>query len=192
MRNRRRTTPLTQSNRSAGRRKKKAKSKAARNAPLVGSRSVLRKTCEVCGETLKSGRKRFCSKCRDVGSRKGLAVAKRKLREKREAGTDPAHGGEAARKRGIKSAAMQRANFEWEKKHGSEVDPSQFEREIAPHLDRILLSALVKATGLSQPYCAKIRRGAKVPHPRHWEAIRKLGQRATRPPLRSRGGSPRE
>ena len=30
---------------------------------------------------------------------------------------------------------------------------------------------LAKATGLSISYCALIRRGERVPHPRHWRAL---------------------
>jgi hypothetical protein len=30
---------------------------------------------------------------------------------------------------------------------------------------------LMDATGLSQRYCWLIRRGERVPHPRHWEAL---------------------
>jgi hypothetical protein len=41
-------------------------------------------------------------------------------------------------------------------------------------LATVSLAAMMRATGLSRPYCAKIRRGAQVPHPRHWEALAQM------------------
>jgi hypothetical protein len=32
----------------------------------------------------------------------------------------------------------------------------------------------MRATGLSRTYCGMIRRGVRVPHQRHWEALREL------------------
>jgi hypothetical protein len=43
-----------------------------------------------------------------------------------------------------------------------------------PKLDALSLSAIARATGLSLAICSRIRAGARVPHPRHWEALRKL------------------
>ena len=47
------------------------------------------------------------------------------------------------------------------------------------------LSELIRATGLSLPYVSQIRRGEKVPHPRHWPgfaaamgALRHVGSRS--------------
>jgi hypothetical protein len=38
-------------------------------------------------------------------------------------------------------------------------------------IQNVPLSRLVKATGLSLRYVSQIRRGEKVPHPRHWQAL---------------------
>ena len=66
------------------------------------------------------------------------------------------------------------AEAEWETEHPKALDPDFFAREIRPQLADVTLAAIVRATGLSQPYCAMIRRGERVPHPRHWEALRAL------------------
>ena len=58
--------------------------------------------------------------------------------------------------------------------HPGQRDEAWFKREIAPKLDGFSLKAIGKATGLSLAACSRIRAGAKVPHPRHWEALRKL------------------
>lgn len=91
---------------------------------------------------------------------------------RRQAGADPAHGGKAAHRRGKRNAARLRANAAWERTNSGGFDPDAFAREIGSKLPAISLAVLMKATGLSRPYCAMIRRGACVPHPKHWEALR--------------------
>jgi hypothetical protein len=59
---------------------------------------------------------------------------------------------------------------------GTIVNPELFAREILPGLQRVPLSDLVRATGLTQGYLSQIRRGEKVPHPRHWPALALFGQ----------------
>jgi hypothetical protein len=44
-------------------------------------------------------------------------------------------------------------------------------REILPAIQALPLSDLVRATGLTHSYLSKVRRGEKVPHPRHWPAL---------------------
>jgi hypothetical protein len=46
-----------------------------------------------------------------------------------------------------------------------------FAREILPGLPRVPLSELARATGLTAGYLSQIRRGAKIPHPRHWPVL---------------------
>jgi hypothetical protein len=82
---------------------------------------------------------------------------------------DPAHGGRAAQARGAKNAEHQRANHAW---GGGECDPVVFTSEILPRLENVAVPDLATATGLSEVYCSLIRLGKKVPHPRHWEALR--------------------
>jgi hypothetical protein len=40
------------------------------------------------------------------------------------------------------------------------------------------IQQLVAATGLSDHYCSLIRLGKKVPYARHWDALRRLTERA--------------
>ena len=80
----------------------------------------------------------------------------------------------AARRRGKRNAATLRANVAWERRQTDAFDPGIFAGEIGPKLRAVSLAAMMRATGLSRPYCAMIRRGARVPHARHWEALRAL------------------
>jgi hypothetical protein len=63
----------------------------------------------------------------------------------------------------------------WERRQTEIFDPGTFASEIGPKLQAVSLAAMMRATGLSRPYCAMIRRGARIPHARHWEALRALG-----------------
>ena len=82
---------------------------------------------------------------------------------------DPAHGGHAAEIRGRKNAEHQAAVRAWT---GERPEPAVFEAEILPELRRVPIAELVEASGLSEHYCSLIRLGKKVPHPRHWDALR--------------------
>jgi hypothetical protein len=55
------------------------------------------------------------------------------------------------------------------------VDVGEFQRNIAPKLRDVSIKALVAATGLSVVYCRQLRLGKRVPHARHWDALRRVG-----------------
>jgi len=59
---------------------------------------------------------------------------------------------------------------EWDEKH-AQPDPNEFVRAILPSLLGVPIQRMVEATGLSLRYCSLIRRGLRVPHPRHWSAF---------------------
>jgi len=86
-------------------------------------------------------------------------------------GNDATHGNDAAAKRGATTAKRKRELREWEEKHGTLLDLSAFDREILPLIRNVSLTELARATGLSRRYVSVIRRGEKVPHPRHWTSF---------------------
>jgi hypothetical protein len=45
-------------------------------------------------------------------------------------------------------------------------------------LEGIPVVAMAAATELSEIYCQAIRSGRATPHPRHWEALRELAEKA--------------
>jgi hypothetical protein len=106
--------------------------------------------------------------------------ATKALAQARADGRDPAHGGAAGRKRSRSITERNREVKEWDEAH-ERPDPEVFRREILPDLQGIPLKRLAEATGLSNPYCSMIRRGAYTPHPRHWGALRSLGSQANQP-----------
>ena len=71
---------------------------------------------------------------------------------------------------------------EWKREHPEGVvhDRGWFLRKLMPKLDHLPLSAIANVTGLSLAACSRYLTGARVPHPRHWEALRKLLSRDAR------------
>lgn len=162
-------TPLTGENRSLGRppRPKKPASQGGRRPNC----------CERCGTPLKKGR-RFCEPClgllQNSHLKEMVGRAHEQLATLRHEGVDPAHGGEAASKRGESVAVNNRKSYEWNRTN-ARLDPRIFSEEILPILRDVTLSVMSEATGLSKGYCSFIKRGIKVPHERHWDTMRDLG-----------------
>jgi hypothetical protein len=67
------------------------------------------------------------------------------------------------------------ANRAWDRDRGP-GDPQEYRESILPGLAAVPLRVLVAATGLSASACSKIRNGKKIPHARHWEALRKVSK----------------
>ena len=47
----------------------------------------------------------------------------------------------------------------------------RFTAEVLPKLEAVSARGLSSATGLSVSYCAEVKRGERVPHPRWWAAL---------------------
>ncbi len=164
------TTPLTQSNRRAA----LAPARAEKANPTPHRAFGLALGCEVCGsDDVQRGRRR-CEACLSDHYSEAIGRASSKLRQRRRAGDDPAHAGNAAAKRSKSAVANRKANLAWERENGSSADPEVFLRKIQPKLAALRLGDLTQATGLSEPYCSLIRQGKRVPHQRHWETLRRL------------------
>jgi hypothetical protein len=73
--------------------------------------------------------------------------------------------------RGEAVAEGHRRNRSWAREHPGQRDEAWFRRAIAPKLDAFTLKEMGKATGLSLAACSRVRSGAKVPHPRHWDRL---------------------
>lgn len=98
------------------------------------------------------------------------------LDARRAAGSDPAHTPDANREKGERNTAHRAAAERWAAEATGAVDEAAFARDVLPRLQGVPLSAMMQATGLSIRYCSLIRRGERVPHPRHWEGLWVLGR----------------
>jgi hypothetical protein len=63
--------------------------------------------------------------------------------------------------------------YEWNQEH-TPVPGSVFVEEFLPGIQNVSINDLANATGLTPGYCSFIRRGLKIPHQRHWAALRTL------------------
>jgi len=171
-------TLLTQSRRSEGR-------AAVRTAapPAPPKRLTTTTACRGCGVILDDPSTHYCEacfpECRTEQTEAFSEAGRAKMAELRAAGKDPSAGGRNAEIRAAKLKERWAAQREWDKE-GSQADPEVFRREILPQLQSVSLSKLAEMSGLSVQYCGLIRRGLKVPHPRHWESLRN-GSRGSTP-----------
>ena len=176
------TTPLTQANRSAGRdglrKKRLATTTPGDNRSGV---ATLPRTCPGCGSSLRHPSHVFCDECRPdahaeqvAGTFTGAGLTT--LAGLRASGTDPAHGGDAGRRRGERNAAHVAAAMTWEQDDDGRtpIDADTFTSDILPRLQGVPLRVMAITTGLSEGYCSFVRRGLRVPHQRHWEALARL------------------
>lgn len=82
-------------------------------------------------------------------------------------------GREARRKLRAKNSQRMDEAWEWDRKH-TRPNPEVFVQEILPLIQGVPLRRIATATGLSRHYCSLIRRGLRLPHPRHWDALHSL------------------
>jgi hypothetical protein len=105
---------------------------------------------------------------------RAIEAARKVLAAQTAAGNDPRRSADVNRARGEAISDGHRRNRGWAREHTGQRDEAWFKREIVPKLDAFSLKEIGKAAGLSLAACSRIRAGAKVPHRRHWEALREL------------------
>ena len=173
----RQPTPLTGTNRSAGRRS--SVRRGSRTSAEAGGSMLT--TCADCGASV-PGNRRLCDQClpavRAEQAAGFVASGNARLAELRAGGATPGIGGEAAVMRGAKVAASRAAAHKWEGEHAVSRHPDEFRRDVLPHLAGMTPSAVAAATGMSRAYCATILRGERVPHARWWRALQGLARPA--------------
>jgi CRISPR-associated endonuclease Cas1 len=144
-------------------------------APTVEARPSSPIACAMCGEPVLKRRRRHCEACvpkarREHGLR-AIEAARKALAVQTAGGNDPRRSAAVNRARGEAISEGHRRNRSWAREHPDQRDEAWFKREIAPKLDAFSLKEIGHATGLSLAACSRIRAGATVPHPRHWEAL---------------------
>jgi hypothetical protein len=129
----------------------------------------------MCGEPVLKRRRRHCQACMPKARRehglRAIEAARKALAVQSAAGNDPRRGAAVNRARGEAISEGHRRNRSWAREHPGERDEAWFKREIAPKLDAFTLAEIAAATGLSLAACSRIRTGARVAHPRHWEGL---------------------
>ena len=105
---------------------------------------------------------------------RAIAAARKALAAQAAAGNDPRRSAAVNRARSEAIAEAHGRNRSWAREHPGQRDEAWFKREIAPKLDAFTLAEIAAATGLSLAACSRVRAGARVPHPRHWQALKQL------------------
>ena len=147
-------------------------------APTIEAQPAKPLVCALCGEPVLKRRRRHCEACMPKARRehglRAIESARKALAAQTAAGNDPRRSAAVNQERGQAIGEGHRRNRRWAREHPGQRDEAWFKREIAPRLDAFTLKEIAAATGLSLAACSRIRAGAKVPHPRHWEAMRRL------------------
>jgi CRISPR associated protein, Cas1 family len=147
-------------------------------APTVEARPSSPIGCAMCGEPVLKRRRRHCEGCMPLARRehglRAIEAARKALAAQAATGKDPRATMQAGRKRGEANAEQHLRNHRWAREHPAQRDEAWFKREIVPKLDAFSLKEIAAATGLSLAACSRFRSGAKVPHPRHWDALARL------------------
>lgn len=80
----------------------------------------------------------------------------------------------------LRAATMRRqeaAKQAWKSSDLPEWLTEKFYREeIQPKLATFTVSAIASALEISKPYATDLRRGKRVPHPRHWKSLARLAE----------------
>jgi len=140
-----------------------------------GAPRRIRSACRVCGLILDDAERRICDDCLPELDKRRTAelsrLGKAGLAAMRASSEDPAHSAAAREMRAKTSRATTSAMRAWEREHGK-GSPEVYEREILPRIQQLTVPQLVKATGLSQFHCWKVRQGERRLHARHWDVVR--------------------
>ena len=144
-------------------------------APTVEARPSTPVACAMCGEPVLKRRRRHCEACMPKARRehglRAIEAARKALAAQAAAGNDPRRDAAVNLARGEAISEGHRRNRSWAREHPGQRDEAWFKREIAPKLDAFTLKEIAAATGLSLAACSRVRVGARVPHPRHWDRL---------------------
>lgn len=171
-------TKLTEARRSRGR----DKTRHAPERQIQESAPALFPACRSCGVRLTTYDRLYCAEC--LPEQRAEAVATfsaagpAALAARRAAGDDPAHTPDANRQKGARNATHRADAAQWEHEHDESVDAQAFTRDVLPWLQGVSLRTIMESTGLSLRYSSLIRRGERIPHARHWQALRELAEQS--------------
>lgn len=120
--------------------------------------------CRTCGASINFGRI-YCAPC-------GVAASRQILIEAAKLGRVIAHSPEVRARQAEKQRQHNAAAKAWNPSNQPEWLTEQVYREkIQPRLASIPVGIIASALDVSQPYATHIRKGAQIPHPRHWQVL---------------------
>lgn len=123
--------------------------------------------CRVCGTKIRA-RRSYCTSCAQTLTTAGLIKAAVK-------GRVAAQSDLAQEQRAQTQRIHATARWAWkESMNPAWLTEETYRTKIRPRLRNVTLSVLASKLGFSMSYAVDIRRGRKIPHPRHWQTIAQL------------------
>src|SRR6516164_2709301 len=123
--------------------------------------------CQRCGEPVTAG-SIYCMKCVP-------AINRERLIETAKLGRIATHNPTAEARRAATHMKQVEAQRKWKPEDLPQwLDEEFYRREIVPRLSALTVKSIRTAIDVSHPYATLIKRGDRIPHPRHWDALAKL------------------
>src|SRR6516162_9497823 len=123
--------------------------------------------CQRCGEPVTAG-SIYCMKCVP-------AINRERLIETAKLGRIATHSPVAEARRAATHMKQVEAQRKWKPEDLPQwLDEEFYRREIVPRLSALTVKSIRTAIDVSHPYATLIKRGDRIPHPRHWDALAKL------------------
>jgi CRISPR-associated endonuclease Cas1 len=123
--------------------------------------------CRICGAPLKRGRS-HCASC-------AVPVSKDRFVDVARCGRVASHSQEAEVLRAKTQRKHAAALATWKPSELPEwLNEEAYRTKIQPALAGTMVPAISTALGVSEPYATEIRRGRRMPHPRHWQTLAQL------------------
>jgi hypothetical protein len=142
----------------------------AKGGNLVAAVPAIPKTqrrCPICGAAVTTG-STYCAKCVPDVNRENL-LRQAKL------GRIATHSASAEARRAATHARHVEAVRKWNPSDLPEwLDEETYKREILTRLAQFTAKAIRLKLDVSHPYASLIKRGLKIPHPRHWMPLAQL------------------
>lgn len=154
-------TRLTQTRRS--------EAKAGSLAHQIPRPPKIQVRCPLCGATVTAGSE-YCAKCVPDVNRENL-LRQAKL------GRIATHSAIAEARRAATRVKHAEALKKWNPSELPKwLDEDFYRREVLPRLADFTVKKIRLAIDVSHPYSTLIKRGDKIPHPRHWVRLTELTQ----------------
>lgn len=153
-------TRLTQARRSLA----KAGNLVGNAAPTIPTANP---RCLRCGGSVTTGTL-YCIKC-------APAVSRENIIEAAKLGRIATHSATAEARRAASRIKQAEAIRKWNPGDlPTWLDDDYYRRRVLPHLSKLSAKKIQLAMDVSHPYATFVKRGLKIPHPRHWLALSRL------------------
>jgi hypothetical protein len=123
--------------------------------------------CPICGSGV-STRSIYCANCTPLINRQAML-------EKAKLGRIATHTPIAEARRSATQAKQHQALRDWNPSAlPTWLDEDTYRQKILPRLAKFTVKAVRLSIDVSHPYAVLIKRGERIPHPRHWLALSDL------------------